>query len=162
MKKAEHRRIDGFELWRWRRLLRVPWTARRSNQFILKEINPEYSLEALMLKLKLQYFGNLMQRANSWENILILGKMEGNGRRGWQRIRWLESITNSANINLRKLWGTVEDRGACPAADHEVANSQVRLSNWTTTNVTIKIKHSNIAFGIEPLFVLTKYSKFIV
>ena len=109
MKKAECRRIDAFELWCWRRLLRVPWTARRSNQPTLKEINPDYSLEGLMLKLKLQYLGYLMRRANSLEKVLMLGKTESKRRRGWQRMRWLDSITASRGMNLNKLWKIVEE-----------------------------------------------------
>ena len=112
IKKAEHRRIDAFELWCWRRLLRVPWTARRSNLSILKEISPEYSLEGLMLKLKLQYFGHLMRRADSLEKTLMLGKTKGRRRRGRQRMRWLDGITDSVGMSLSELWGIVRDRGA--------------------------------------------------
>ena len=129
IKKAECQRIDAFELWCWRRLERVPWTARRSNQSILKEISPEYSLEGLMLKLKLQYFGHLIQRADSLEKTLMLGKTEGGRRRGRQRMRWLDGITNLMDINLSKLRETVKERGSWHAAVHGVTKSQTRLSD---------------------------------
>ena len=141
VKKAEHQRIDAFELGCWRRLLRVPWTARRSNQSILKDISPEYSLEGLMLKLRLQYFGHLMRRADSLEKTLMLWGIWCRRRRGWQRMKWLDGITNLMDVSLSELHELVMGREAWHAVIHGVAKSQTRLSNWTELNPTEVLMH---------------------
>ena len=134
IKKAECQRIDAFKLWCWRRLLRVPWTARRSSQSVLKEINPEYSLERLMLKLQLQYFGHLMWRADSLEKTLILGGIGGRRRRGWQRMGWLAGITDLMGMSLNKPWAMVMDREGWRSVVHGGAESWAQLSDWVTIN----------------------------
>ena len=165
IKKAERWRIDAFELWCWRRFLRAPWTARRSSQSILREISPGCSLEGLMLKLKLQYFGHLMRRADSFEKTLMLGKIEGRRGRGRQRMRWLDCITDSTDMGLGELWELVMDREAWCAAVHGVTKNWTRLSNWTELNPYLKkwaspVPWSSAAHSFPFLSFLTKENQY--
>ena len=156
IRKAESHRIDAFKLWCWRRLLRVPWTARRSNQSILKEISPEYSLEGLMLKLKLQYFGHLMQRTDLLEKTLMLGKIEGRRRRGRQRIRWLDGITDLMDLSLSRVWELVMEREAWCAAFHGVGKNRTQLSFWTERSVCVLCLFSCVQL-FAALWILTAH-----
>ena len=159
VKKAERRRIDAFELWCWRRLLRVPWTARRSNQSILKEFSPEITLEGVMLKLKLQYFGHLMWSVDSLEKTLMLGGIGGKRRRGWQRLRWLDGITDSMDVSVSELWELVMDREAWRAVIHGVAKSQTRLSDWSDMILYIQWGFPGGTSGKEPTWQCRRHKR---